>query len=143
MAATNPPEPESESQPEDLTATLKFLSWQPLYETEKPFQIFMNIPPDVPDQRTTNLVFGDHQVEIRDVRNRNLPSSIDEMGFIYRQHETSITDFTSREVVEREYLPEVEGLLRRELEGVDKVFFFDWRVCLFLFLFSLMFLVWI
>lgn len=131
--------PPSGEPPQDLTATLKFLSWQPLYETEKPFQIFMNLPPDVPDQRTTNLVFEDHQVRIRDVRNTKQPASINEKGFIYRRHETSVTDFTSREVVEKQYLPEVEELLRKELEGVDKVFFFDWRVCFLFTMFPLCF----
>lgn len=128
MVSSEPTQSDEPSQ--DITATLKFITWQPLYETEKPFQIFMNIPPDVADQRTTNLVFEDHQVHIRDVRNTTQPASIDERGFIYRRHETSVTDFTSRDVVEKTYLPEVEQLLKDELEGVDKVFFFDWRVCL-------------
>lgn len=113
----------------DVTAPLKFLTWQPLYATEKPFQIFTNIPASAPDQRTTNLVFSDHRMLIRDVCCHTPPSHIDEKGFVYRKHETAVMDFENREVVEGVYLPEVEALLRRELEGVDRVFFFDWRVC--------------
>lgn len=121
-----------ESTPQDLTATLKFITWQSLYEIEKPFQIFMNIPPDVPDQRTTNLVFSDHAIKIRDVRHYPKPCSIDERGFIYRKHRTEVPveGFRNRETVEKSYLPEMEELLKKELgpETVDRVFFFDWRL---------------
>jgi hypothetical protein len=51
-----------------VAAKLKFLSWQQLYETEKPFQIFINIPTHVKDQRTTNLVYEDVEVQIEDVQ---------------------------------------------------------------------------
>jgi hypothetical protein len=122
--------PESSPQPNDTHAPLKFLTWQPLYATEKPFQIFMNIPPHIPDQRTTNLVFSDHVVPICDIRGRPPLKSIDEKGFVFRKHRTAIPveGFLSRDTVETRYLPEVEQLLRREVDGVDRVFFFDWRV---------------
>lgn len=113
-----------------LSVNLKFLQWQPLYETEKPFQLFVNIPPEAADQRTTNLVFEDVTLPIQDVRELDNDWSIDEKGFVYRRHASKATleDFASRTAVEEIYLPEVEELLRSELEGVDRVFFFDWRV---------------
>ena len=124
-------------QPNTVTAKLKFLSPLPLYETEKPFQIFTNIPPEAPDQRTTNLVFEDHAVQITDIR--SLPEKVlkrdftlDQKGFMYEKHKTKMKreDFEDREMVERVYLPEVEDLIRKELKGreVGKVFIFDWRV---------------
>jgi hypothetical protein len=92
----------------------------------------MNIPPEVPDQRTTNLVFSDHSIKIRDVRGSPQPASIDEKGFIFRKHQTKLSTegFLDRETVEKIYLPEIEELLKKELgeESVDRVFFFDWRV---------------
>lgn len=117
-----------------FSVNLKFLHWQPLYETEKPFQLFVNIPPEAEDQRTTNLVFEDVALPIQDVRGISNDWNIDEKGFVYRRHETNATleDFGSRKAVEQIYLPEVEDLLRKELEGVDRVFFFDWRVSLIL-----------
>lgn len=111
-----------------VLASLKFLQWQPLFEVEKPFQIFINIPDHVRDKRTTNLVFEDVQLSVKDVRANATDFSLDQHGFMYRNHETALRDFTSRKHVEETYLPEVESLLRQEADEVDEVFFFDWRL---------------
>ncbi|KAF7504096.1 hypothetical protein GJ744_002861 [Endocarpon pusillum] len=111
-----------------VLASMKFLQWQSLYEVEKPFQIFINIPDHVEDKRTTNLVFEDNQLKVKDVRASATNFSLDQHGFIYRNHETALRDFTNRKHVEESYLPEVESLLRQEADGVDEVFFFDWRL---------------
>jgi len=113
-----------------LEISLKFLSWQSLYETEKPFHIFLNIPVDAPDQRNTNLVFHDVHVPVRDFRSlpANQEPTLDQNGFIYRRCSTSLNDFANRSQVEDVYLPEVELLLKREIKDIDRVFFFDWRV---------------
>lgn len=113
----------------DLQIDLMFLQWQRLYEIEKPFQIFINIPEDAQDQRDTNLVFGKVECMIQDIRDAAHEPSLDETGFIYRRHTTKLNDFTNRTIVDQDYLPEVERLLRCELDDVDRVFFFDWRVC--------------
>lgn len=113
----------------DVQASLSFLDWQDLYEVEKPFQIFINIPEDAEDQRDTNLVFKRVCVMIWDVRGLSTELSLDTNGFIYRQHTMRTIDCTNREDVQQSYLPEVEELLKREVEGADRVFFFDWRVC--------------
>ena len=117
-----------------ITTPLKFLKWQTLYETEKPFQIFINIPPDAPDQRTTNLVYEDVATTITDVR--SLPEEerpgLDRMGFKYVKDKLEgVVDWENSESVERGYLPGVERLVRRELgmEGKGgRVEIFDWRV---------------
>jgi hypothetical protein len=114
--------------PGDLLVSLAFLKWQSLYELEKPFQLFVNIPPDAKDQRTTNLVFEKSTVPICDVRDIDMDWSIDKKGFIYRRHLTEFKDFENRSAVENVYLPQVEALLKKELDGVDRIFFFDWRV---------------
>ena len=114
--------------PQELDITLKFLQWQKLYEVEKPFQIFINIPKDAEDPRDTNLVFETVDLKAQDVRTLPVQFALDTNGFIYRQHVTKVTDFTNRAVVEQDYLPEIDTLLRKELDGVDRVFFFDWRV---------------
>jgi hypothetical protein len=78
-------------------------------------------------------------VKIRDVRGLKEPiKTIDEKGFVYRKHKTKVPveGFLSRETVEKDYLPEVEELIKGELEGVDRLFFFDWRVCLFVHILS-------
>ncbi len=115
-------------EPQDVNITLKFLEWQALYEIEKPFQIFINIPEDAVDQRNTNLVFKDVPLLVQDVRKFEDQASIDDVGFIYRRFTTTFSDFENCTAVESLYLPEVERLLKTELDGVDRVFFFDWRV---------------
>ena len=115
-------------EPQDLAITLQFLQWQDLYKTEKPFQIFINVPKDAKDPRNTNLLFESVNVKVLDVRGQSGKYTLDDHGFIYRQHTTSISSFTDRKSVVDNYLPEVEALLRKEIDGVDRVFFFDWRV---------------
>jgi hypothetical protein len=111
-----------------VAVKLKFLSWHQLYETEKPFQIFINIPTHVKDQRTTNLVYEDVEVQIEDVRKHPKGFSLDGEGFQYLTHRTKVQDVSQRKVVEAQYLPEIERLLRQHVEDVDRVYFFDWRV---------------
>ena len=111
-----------------IEASLSFLRWQKLYETEKPFQIFIDVPEDAEDKRDTNLVFERVYLTIDDVKNRSAEFSLDTNGFMYRRHASKTTDFTSRKHVEQSYLPEVEELLRQELDAVDRTFIFDWRV---------------
>src|ERR1700754_4130329 len=81
---------------DNVQASLKFLQWQSLYEVEKPFQIFINIPDHVKDRRTTNLVFEDCQVMIKDVRGHSHDFTLDYHGFMYRIHETSMKNVTDR-----------------------------------------------
>ena len=112
----------------DLQVSLSFLDWQDLYESEKPFQIFINIPRGAEDQRDTNLVFKRMRLTVHDVRGLSTNFSLDTNGFIYRQHVFKTTDFAHRTSVEQSYLPEVEQMLKQEVEDVDRIFFFDWRV---------------
>lgn len=111
-----------------IKISLKFLKWQDLYEIEKPFQIFIDIPKDAEDQRDTNLVFETIEINALDVRGCLQDLSIDIHGFMYRTRPTAFTDFTNKTAVEAIYLPEVEKILKQELDNVDRVFFFDWRV---------------
>lgn len=114
---------------QDIITNLNFLQWQKLYEEEKPFQIFISIPEDAEDQRTTNLVFEKVKLQIHDVRGQSRDFSLDTNGFMYRQHTTKITNFSDRRSVGENYLPEIKALLQQEIEGADRIFFFDWRVC--------------
>ncbi|KAE9378879.1 hypothetical protein N431DRAFT_460204 [Stipitochalara longipes BDJ] len=111
-----------------LVVTLKFLDWQEQYETEKPFQIFINIPDEAEDKRTSNLVFEDISIAIQDVRGKEENFTLDSNGFQFVRHHSSLDCFQSKHSIEDIYLPEVDALLRKEIEGVDKVFFFDWRL---------------
>jgi hypothetical protein len=111
-------------------AEIQFLQWQPLYEHEKPFQLFLDIPPEAPDQRKTNLVFEPKDVLVQNIRKQEANFSLDINGFMVRNLQ-GFHDLASLESITSEYLPAVEKLLKQEVEGADKVVFFDWRVRFF------------
>ena len=109
-------------------ASIQYLKWDPLFNKEKPFHVFMDIPLDAKDQRVTNITFEDHDVEFHDIRGCEETFSLDTNGFMVRKHQPDAMHFASREAVESQYLPEIEHFLKREVDEVDRVCFFDWRV---------------
>ncbi len=113
----------------DETQSLRYLKWLDLYTHEKPYQIFMNIPRGRRQIAETNIEFGEAEPElIRDVRGNTDQFNLDDHGFAMRTHKTTMASFDSADTIEAIYLPEVETILKKEIEGVDKVIFFDWRV---------------
>ncbi|KAF2476026.1 uncharacterized protein BDR25DRAFT_379689 [Lindgomyces ingoldianus] len=117
--------------PRDERTHFLYLKWSDLYNREKPFQLFLDIPKESPDQRKSNLVYEEGPEEIvHDVRGRESEFSIDNNGFTYIKHSTKLSSeqFEDHAAVEGCYLPECEKLLRKHLEGVDRVHFFDWRL---------------
>lgn len=106
-----------------------YLQWQKLYETQKPFQIFINIPENLTQIQQTNLVFKQGREEvIHNIRGNEQSYQLDEHGFMLCNHRTDIKNWTDSQEIETKYLPEIETLLRKEIDEVDRVFFFDWRV---------------
>jgi hypothetical protein len=123
--------------PRDELVSLTYLQWQELYEREKPFQIFSQLPPDAEDQRPTNLVFWNAPAEIiKDMRGMEANFKLDQNGFITRQQEMPKTDLMTEQAVRNEYIPSIEELLRREVDGVDYIYCFDWGVRTILLCFS-------
>lgn len=114
----------------DVTNQFSYLQWQDLYNSETPFQILIEIPSDAPEQRKTNLVFAPGPPEIvRDIRAEN-DVSLDKNGFALMEHQVSLDgqDWYDVQKVEGVYLPECEQLIRKRMDGVDRVHFYDWRV---------------
>ncbi len=109
------------------TATIQYVKWLSLYEKEKPFQLFLDIPSDAPDQRKTNLVFEAKTVQVKNVRGREQDFELDTNGFCYRTM-NGFEDLSSKSEVADGYIPAVEQLLKDVVEDADKVFIFDWRV---------------
>lgn len=107
---------------------LNYAKWLPIYETEAPYQILSHFPGDY---RKTNLEFGPAPVAetIHDIRGREAEFEADSHGFQVCCQETAVKDWTDRDALATVYTAEMEQLLRRELEDVDEVFFYDWRVC--------------
>jgi hypothetical protein len=111
-----------------VTTTIQYLEWQDIYEREKPFLLLFDLPDNAKDRRTSNLVFKAKTLTLHDIRASETPLTLDENGFMVKQSTTQVTDFANRKYVDENYLPEAEKLLREQVEGVDRVYFFDWRV---------------
>jgi len=112
----------------DILAEISYIKWSPLFETEKPFHIFIPIPKDAKDQRQTNVDFEAKQTIIRDIRGQEAKFDLDNNGICFRHHKSAFNDFENIEAVQREHLPEIERILKSEVEGADKIYFFNWRV---------------
>lgn len=115
--------------PQDQLARFEYIQWRDIYKTEKPYEIFIDLPPELKDTQRSNLIFkpqGTQKVE--DARGRETEFNLDTHGFAWRKHETKVKDFKSREEVVNNYFPEMVALIRSEVEDVDRVYIFDWRV---------------
>lgn len=114
-------------------ARLTYLKWDKLYETEKPFQIFVPLPDDVEDSRTDNLIFeSEEEQEILDIRGSESQFSLDDNGFQIVSSGTKMDAFDSKAKIEDVYLPELVELLQRHVAGADRIVFFNWRVRLYI-----------
>jgi hypothetical protein len=107
-------------------ASIKFLQWLPLYDHEKPFQIFMELSRDAKDQRKSNLAWDERSITVKNFRD-NRDFQLDSHGFTSRKM-SGFSELDNVDKIRKEFLPAVEGLLRKELEDVGTVFIFDWRV---------------
>lgn len=105
----------------EVEANLAFLQWNDLYDVEKPFKIFINIPGDAEDKRSTNLVWEVKSKTIRDIRGLEVPPTLDDYGFKLFHRPSRLSDFSSKEKIASVYLPEVEEIIKAELRDVSKV----------------------
>ena len=107
-------------------AYLAFLKWVPLYEKQKPFQVFTSLPLGV---SSTNLVFEEEEeLEIQDMRGQEFHFKLDEHAFQLCKADMHFTAFHDAAQIEQVYLPAVRTLIEEHIQGADKIIFFDWRV---------------
>ncbi len=111
-----------------VTAEINYLKRLPLYQREKPFQLFFPVDPDAPDQRSTNVEFEARPQTFVDIRKDLGKFTLDEHGFAIRTWPSSFASFEDRTMVESLYFAEVLEVLKTIEGGYDRVFFFDWRV---------------
>ncbi|KAH8591673.1 hypothetical protein B0O99DRAFT_718975 [Bisporella sp. PMI_857] len=112
------------------SAKMNYFDWQEkIHSQEKPYQIFIAVlDPKVP---TSNLTFHEGPEEdIHDARGEEDSFELNTHGFAWKKHSSKIKgdEFADRGKIEGIYLEECRELLRKELEGVDEVFIFDWRL---------------
>jgi len=114
----------------DIRAEIQYLKRLPLYNQEKPFQLFVPIDPNAEDTRSTNLEFEAREQVFEDIRGRETMFSLDHDGFQIKTHPTalSLAHFQDRQTVETKYFNEIKQILQGIEGGYDEVFLFDWRV---------------
>jgi hypothetical protein len=141
----------------DAQTQLTYLEWQPSYTHTRPYRISTyvgrqrkgknkaNHQPgegegngDNEKPPNTNLVFrkSEHAETIRDIRGCSAEQfTLDTNGFAYiRCPPPALTrawEYSDPKKIEDVFLPECEAILRREVEGVDEVVVFDWKVSMF------------
>ncbi|KAJ5633082.1 hypothetical protein N7490_009421 [Penicillium lividum] len=119
----------------DIETKLTYLEWQTSYTQTRPYRI-AKFGRRRNDPKLHNLVFrkGDSAELIKDVRDikNDQPFALDTNGFVYARHQPPIftqpSDFLDPEQVRNIFLPECEAILRKEIEGVDRIFIFDWKI---------------
>ncbi|KAK0649216.1 hypothetical protein B0T16DRAFT_349843 [Cercophora newfieldiana] len=114
-------------------ATFNYMKWNAkLYQTEKPFQITIDIPKDAPDQRTTNVEMEKGPEEtITDIRSTVDSYHLDEHGFAFfpmNAERLPAWKFSNPRFVNEQYLPQCVSLIKKALPGADRVHFFGWRL---------------
>jgi hypothetical protein len=109
----------------DEVASFKYFKWQDLYHSVKPYLALMDVPEGVP---RANFEFEPGPEEIvHDMRGHEHEFTLDKNAFAVRFHESQVVDF-NKDTVEQFYFPEIEDLLRKEIDGISNICFFDWKV---------------
>ncbi|PGH01872.1 hypothetical protein AJ79_07809 [Helicocarpus griseus UAMH5409] len=109
----------------DEKVRLNYFQWKPEFDKVKPYELLVNVPDNFP---TRNFTFNPGEVEIiHDMRGKEASFSLDRHGLCVRNDPLAIT-ILDKQTVENQYLPGVDKLIRRVLEDVAEVFFFDWRL---------------
>jgi hypothetical protein len=122
--------------PTDIKTKLTYLHWQPTYTQTRPYRIAQFGRKKKNDEQAHNLVFrkGDFAETIHDIRgvNEDTKYTLETNGFVYARHPPPIftqpKDFLDPDQVRNVFLPECEAILRKEIEGVERIFIFDWKV---------------
>lgn len=105
---------------------LSYIQWDDKYLGEKPYQIFIPVPDELPD---TNISFKFGEEELmRDIRGIEDQFTVDQNGLTICSHVSKMTLFENQQEIEKVYLPEIESPLKEQLDGADRVAVFDWRV---------------
>ncbi|KAK3100877.1 hypothetical protein LTR53_018862, partial [Teratosphaeriaceae sp. CCFEE 6253] len=117
-------------QRQDVEVRLTYLKDDPLYQTVTPIQITPNF---ADHEKRTNVRLEPGKLEtLRDVRGVGGKAlgnfSLDEHGFEYVKAPTAFKAWSSQPRIARDYLPELETVLRREIDGCDEILFYDARI---------------
>lgn len=110
---------------QDPTVSLHYIQPEDKFWTEKPYELLVDRPDGMPSRNFS--VASEPPEIIHDMRGEESRFALDTHGFTIRKDPMVLTART-KEAIVSQYLPQVEALLHREVEDVNEVFLFDWRV---------------
>jgi len=112
-----------------VKTSFEFLQWQPCYEKQKPYEVFLPVA-SFADKSVprSNLVFESRAVEVHDALGRRDDFGLDTHGFQFAKCPTAVPDLKDRRAVQERYIPEMEAFLRQHLGGEARTLCFDLRV---------------
>lgn len=117
-----------------VAASFEYLRWTPLYEKQKPYEVFLPLAKFGDKKETvprSNLAFETRSTTVQDVRGREASYRLDEHGFQFAKHATAVSNLCDADAVDREYVPEMQAFLADTVlagEGPVRTFCFDVRV---------------
>ncbi|KAK1068381.1 hypothetical protein LTR74_005670 [Friedmanniomyces endolithicus] len=114
----------------NIEVQLTYLKDDPLYKTVKPLQVTPNFA-DTAHKTNVQLEPGQPETlhDVRDIGGKPLGDfTVDNHGFKYVNAPTAFKDWDSQPKIAQAYLPELEALLRREIDGCDEILFYDARI---------------
>lgn len=108
-------------------ASLNYAIRLPLYNVEKPYQVISDLPGTYTKSNVKFSPAPEPEL-IEDLRGSENLYGIDSHGFQIAHHRSAIQDWSNRQEIEDLYFLEMQQLIRSQLEDVDEVYIFNWRV---------------
>lgn len=116
-----------------IRASLRFLKDLPLYQDEKPYVVYFAPDESAKHAKRTNIETEEKEdIPVEDIRDKRDQFTLDTHGFEAFTHAMRFEDFEKDELVQTEYLKEVEEVIRKRIPEATEVFVFDWRVSMHL-----------
>lgn len=105
---------------------LMYLQWEEKFNSEKPYHIVSENIPELDRLARSNITMMEGPEElIEDIQGRETTFGLDKNSFMVCKHTFPAIDYQRNQDVEEIYKPEVDKLLKRNVERVDKVVFFN------------------
>ncbi|KAI8960372.1 hypothetical protein F5Y11DRAFT_349625 [Daldinia sp. FL1419] len=115
--------------PGDTKVELRFIKPLSKYKTEKPYWLFVGRPSEFSEIDLTNVELETVPgIPLHDIRNDGESYTLDDHGFQFVKHDQTFVEFDDEKLIESEYLPQVEKVIRDNVPDAQKVFVFDWRI---------------
>ncbi|KAF3915723.1 hypothetical protein AA313_de0203575 [Arthrobotrys entomopaga] len=110
-----------------VRAEIGYLRNIPLYDQEKPFSAAVDFQKHIPGARNSNILSERHEMDIEDVRGREMQLTFENDGCRIVRHSTLVPNLLDFHTIESLYLKECEELVKREMNA-DFVYIFNWLI---------------